>query len=79
MMRAPSRQILVVCGHCQARTKKRVNGEWLRWKRLKAKVGLREFGRVNNQKHSTLSEIETNKRACPPRLLAAYEALRTKR
>ena len=79
-MRAPKQKTHVPCGRCDGTGKRETwNGAWLRWKREKANVGLREFARKVGVQHSVISEIESNARACPARILDAYQALRASR
>lgn len=62
------------CGHC-GETRKTLNGAWLRWRREKAGVGLRELARRNHISAAYISDVERGNRHATPRLEAAYLAM----
>jgi transcriptional regulator with XRE-family HTH domain len=51
------------------------NGAWLRWKRQRADLGLREMGRRVGFTAVYLSDIERGNRNCPPKVRDAYDRL----
>lgn len=52
-----------------------INGLWLRSKRIKAGITLREFARRLDLSAPYISDIETNRRTVTPAILKAYESL----
>lgn len=50
-----------------------INGFWLRAKRIKAGVGLRELARELGISACYLSDMERNRRTCPPRIAKRYD------
>jgi hypothetical protein len=59
------------CGAARTMT----NGAWLRWKRQRADLGLREMGRRVGFTAVYLSDIERGNRNCPPKVRDAYDRL----
>lgn len=53
----------------------RVNGLWLRWKRMRAGISLREFARRANVSAAYISDIERNRRGCLHEMHVAYTKL----
>lgn len=56
-----------------------VNGAWLQWKRLRAGLTQREFGKRVGVSSPYLSDLESNRRDCPLSLRRAYEKLKARR
>lgn len=52
-----------------------INGLWLRSKRIKAGITLREFARRLDLSAPYISDIETNRRTVTPAIRKAYESL----
>lgn len=68
----PPRLRTDVCPHCQA--KRRVlNGARLRWTRERAGVDQRTFAAMIGISGPYLSDIERNRRECPPHVRDLYE------
>ena len=63
-----------VCGHC-GMTRKATNGAWLRWKRERAGIGLRELSRLCGLSAPFLSDIERGNRHATPRAEEAYRGI----
>ncbi len=53
-----------------------VNGAWLRLEREMAGLTLREMARRLEFSAPYICDVEHNRRACSPKIRAAYEALR---
>lgn len=70
----PQYQEEAPCSRCGA-LRKKINGPWLRARRLKSGFGLRALARQIDTTPQLLCDIEHNRCACPPRILVAYEAL----
>lgn len=68
---APAKTHLDICPHCGAR-RRIVNGAWLRWRRERAGVDQRSFAATLGVSGAYLSDIERNRRSCPPMILRAY-------
>jgi predicted transcriptional regulator len=73
--KAPPRYAPHTCGHC-GMTRKTLNGAWLRWKRLRAGVGLRELARRAGVSAAYLSDVERGNRHATVRAELAYQNLR---
>ena len=71
---APARHRIDVCPHCQGRTRV-PNGAWLRWARERAGIDQRTLAATLGISGPYLSDLERNRRSCPPSILAAYRAL----
>lgn len=63
-----------LCPTCRQR-RKRINGAWLRVRRERAKVSLREVARRAALSAPFVSDCELNRRRPNARLLSIYEAL----
>ena len=71
---APSKLRVEECPHC--RTKHRIiNGAWLRWKRESAGLDQRTLANMIGISGPYISDIERNRRACPPAIIKAYKEL----
>ena len=75
---APPETISMPCPHCGHRMRG-VNGAFLRHRREAAGVDQRTFGTRVNASGPYVSDIERNRRACPPDILAAYRRLKPRR
>lgn len=62
------------CGHPE----RVINGGWLRHLRETAGLTQRAFGARVAMSSPHLSDIERNRRDCPPALQAAYESLQSR-
>lgn len=62
------------CGHC-GMTRKTLNGAWLRWKRKRAGLGLRELSRRVKLSAAFLSDVERGNRHATIRVELAYQNL----
>lgn len=52
-----------------------VSGAWLRWRRREAGLTLREMARRLGYSAPYICDVELSRRACSPKIKAAYEAL----
>jgi DNA-binding XRE family transcriptional regulator len=68
-------EILVPCPHC-GQPMRATNGLYLRDRRKAAGWSQREVAALLNVSGPYISDIERNRRACPPSILAAYARLR---
>jgi transcriptional regulator with XRE-family HTH domain len=65
-----------VCPNCHGHGRQRViNGAWLKWTRERAGIDQRSFAAVVGVSGPYVSDIERNRRACPPRIAEAYKTL----
>lgn len=71
---APPRSRMDVCPHCGAK-RRVINGAWLRWRRERAGVDQQSLAATLDVSGAYLSDIERNRRACPPSVLLAYTGL----
>jgi predicted transcriptional regulator len=72
----PPRTILLPCPCCghPART---INGRWLRYKREQAGLDQRSLAKRMHVSGPYLSDLERNRRECPPDILAVYRSLKS--
>lgn len=73
-MRTPDQFRAKPCPKCGT-PQKVLNGLWLRTRRERAGIGLREFARRLEISAPYLSDIERNYRACPEVISRAYDGL----
>lgn len=73
-MREPKKLIPHTCGHCGC-TRETLNGAWLRWRRERAGVSLREMSRRIGVSPAFLSDVERCNRHATPRVEAGYLGL----
>lgn len=64
------------CGHC-GQTLKTLNGAWLKAKRKRVGLSLREVARRAGVSAAYLSDVENGNRHASPRAEAAYVSLTT--
>lgn len=62
------------CSMCGA-PRSVMNGDWLRVRRKRANVTLREMARRLKFSAAYLCDVEKNRRHCSPKIREAYEAL----
>jgi len=72
------RRIELPCPTC-GQTYSAPNGLYLRQLREKALLNQRDFGKSVDVSSPYISDIERNRRACPPHIHAAYLALNGKK
>lgn len=74
LTRMMTKTTLEPCPTC-GRPRPRLNGAWLRGKRERAGLSLREMARRMKLSAPYVSDIERNRRGCPDKVRQAYEAL----
>ena len=70
-----TKYIMVPCNECGS-PKKVINGLWLREIREKANLDQRAFGKTVNSSSPYISDIERNRRECPPDILNGYLSIK---
>jgi len=73
--KAPPQFIRRPCPQC-GYPERTMNGAYLAWKREQAGLSQREFGAALGISSPYLSDIETNRRACPQAIRAEYLRLK---
>lgn len=68
----PDTYVFTPCPHC-GKPQRVFNGALLRWWRESAGINQRAFGRLVNASGPYISDIETNRRDCPPDILETYK------
>lgn len=72
MRKAPPKFTHAFCSRCGA-PRSVVNGDWLRFVRLRAGLTLRQFAKRAGVSAVYISDIERNKRNCLPKMRQQYE------